>query len=96
MQLAKIQDGKLVIEISLENVKFAFHNSPDNEEFDEDNHVFYSKYRIDNETEFFSELVNRLNDGTSGDGSAPITTFLDQQFQEMIENGDLGIKENEK
>ena len=90
-QEARIEDGKLVICLSISTLAHAARYSQYFFDCAEDGR----KLRISDEAEFAGSVVRRLN-LEEEDGSTPITRMLDEAVIWVSEQGEAGIEEETK
>ncbi len=76
----EVVDGKLLIEIGIETLAFAFESQPENE----------GTWKVSDQLEFAKDVCRALND-ESEDGSTPLTRLLDEMMEFAADQGSLGI-----
>lgn len=86
------EDNQIVYRLPIENAIFAFNNCPLFYDGENDNQIY--RVREDEREEFISNLINTLNREDEV-GNTPTFKLFDESFQEMIEQGELGIEGGE-
>lgn len=91
----KITNGKLKMEISLKDLAWLFHNSPEN--ISEDGETPYAKIKPGKRQEFTERLVKILMDDAEHERDCfKWSEPFENAFLEMIESAEEFLKYNEK
>jgi len=88
----KLRGDKVVIEIGIDTLAFAFEESEYNNPFDVTQNKHVRTDTIAFKKEFARDVVNEINDEEE-DGSTLLTGLFDKATERAVENGSLGIRE---
>ena len=91
-----VEDGEIVIRIGIETMKEAAqYEGRDPFWVDEDNAGHYfQRYKVVDPLEFAKDIVRQLQDEAE-DGSSMLTNLLDKACDKAIDDGSLGVSEDE-
>jgi len=92
---ATIADGRLVIAIGVQTLAHASAASDWANPFDETVYDYIRTFAIDDAPQFAQDVVLAML-AEEEDGSTPLTVFLDKMAQAAIEDGSLGLHEDEQ
>ena len=88
----KISKGKLVVEIGIGTLAFAFENSDYNNPWDTTENKNIKQDSVANKKMFAEDVVRELLEEAE-DGSSMLTKLFDDACQKAVENGSIGIKD---
>jgi hypothetical protein len=91
---ADVRDRKLVIEIGVETLAWAFEHSEGNNPYNENSGDFEREVSIADPDQFAEDVCVEIN-REGEDGSSPLTRFLDSMTDEAVNQGSLGIADDD-
>lgn len=92
---ATIENGRLVIAIGVQTLAHATAFADWSNPFDETADDYIRTFAIDDAPQFAQDVVLAML-AEEEDGSTPLTVFLDKMAQAAIEDGSLGLHEDEQ
>jgi len=92
---ATIEDGRLVIAIGVQTLAHATAFADWSNPFDEAADDYIRTFAIADEGEFAKDVVRAML-AEGEDGSTPLSDFLDRMAQAAIDDGSLGLHEDEQ
>jgi len=90
----KLIGNKIVIEIGIDTVAFSFEKSEYNNPFDENKNEYVQQSTIADKREFAKDVIRELMDEAE-DGSSLLTALFDKAEENAVENGSLGLKDED-
>ena len=91
---ATVEDGRLVIAIGVQTLAHAIAYADWANLFDEAADDYIRTFAIEDAPQFAKDVVSAMLDERE-DGSTPLSDFLDQMAQAAIEDGSLGLHEDD-
>ena len=91
----KVERGKLVIEIGVRTLAHCVSFSDWANPYDEQRRDYFRTFAIVDPEQFVSDVAHEMQ-REEEDGSSPVTTFLDKMMEEAINEGSMGIAEEEQ
>lgn len=82
---------KIIITLPLDNLVSGFNNNPKTEDLDDEGNCI--NFKVTNEDDFLNDLAIELNYDNPDTGATRITNMLDEAFNEMLDQGALGISD---
>ena len=92
---ATIENGRLVITIGVQTLAHATAFADWSNPFDEAADDYIRTFAIEDAPQFAKDVVSAMLDERE-DGSTPLSDFLDKMAQAAIEDGSLGLHEDEQ
>lgn len=90
----ELRGNKVVIEIGIDIMAFAFEKSEYNNPFDEGKNDHIQENSISDKRQFAKDVVYELTDERE-DGSSLLADLFDEAEKNAVENGSLGLKDEE-